>query len=139
MRIIIAEDDVALGRLMKRSLQDAGYHVEHYTTGDSAIEAFGTRHAEVVITDLVLRTGDKHRKSGGLGVIHWSKFIAQNRYRPVYVITLSGSYIKEGFESLLKAAKSIGADESLSKPVKTDFLLERIRCIEAELLANVAH
>ena len=72
-KIIMAEDDIALNRLVKAYLKNAGFKVESYPDGKSALDGFFASGAALVLTDIMTflfrifsvlfrkRKGDIHR------------------------------------------------------------------------------
>jgi DNA-binding response OmpR family regulator len=53
-RILIAEDDEPLRRLLWKALTAAGFDVEDVATGDAARDAYNRRCPDVLLADLVL-------------------------------------------------------------------------------------
>jgi DNA-binding response OmpR family regulator len=58
MRILIAEDDAALGLFLKRGLAADGHEVRWTTDGDAAVEAFVLEIPDLTILDLSLPRRD---------------------------------------------------------------------------------
>ena len=52
-KIIMAEDDIALNRLVKAYLKNAGFEVESYPDGKSALDGFFASGAALVLTDIM--------------------------------------------------------------------------------------
>jgi two-component system, NtrC family, response regulator AtoC len=51
-RVLLVDDDVALGKVLGALLHQAGIHCVHVTSGDSALLELSRKPFEVVITDL---------------------------------------------------------------------------------------
>lgn len=115
MRLLLAEDDAALGPALKRSLERAGFAVDLATNGVDA-EALGDSEPyDAVVLDLGLPARD------GLAVLrNWR--IRSNRV-PVVILTARDAWQQkvEGFHA--------GADDYLAKPFHTEELLARIQAI----------
>ena len=53
-RILIAEDDEPLRRMLRKALTAAGYDVDDVATGDAARDSYTRRCPDVLLADLVL-------------------------------------------------------------------------------------
>ncbi|HVJ69067.1 MAG TPA: response regulator [Caulifigura sp.] len=111
-RILIIEDDPAIRRVLKISLQAAGYHVLEATAAAQGIAAVGHDAPHVVILDLGLPDMD------GLEVIRHLREWSQ-----VPIIVLSA----RGQESDKVKALDRGANDYLTKPFGMQELMARVR------------
>ena len=114
-RILVIDDEQAIRRLLKASLEAAGYVVVEAVDGEAGLREAATQAPELVILDLGLPG------LGGLGVLkklrEWSKV-------PVLILTVQDS------ESDKVALLDAGADDYLTKPFSVPELLARLRVLE---------
>ncbi len=75
-KILIIDDDAAIGRTLGRVLSKAGHVVTEADDGRKAIELFRFHDAELVITDIVMPTQEGietileiRREAPGVGII----------------------------------------------------------------------
>ena len=57
-RVLIAEDDDSLRRLLARRLADAGFRVDAVTDGEAALDALHAARPDVLLTDLEMPAMD---------------------------------------------------------------------------------
>ena len=115
MRILIAEDDVALSEALQFSLTQAGYAVDHVAHGMAADEALKGDGFGLLILDLGLP------KIDGLEVLR--RLRKRNSLLPVLI--LSG---REQPEEKV-AGLDLGADDYLVKPFSLSELQARVRAL----------
>lgn len=115
MRLLLAEDDPALGPQLRLSLERAGYAVDLSIDGVDA-EAL----ADIESYDLVLLDLGLPRRSGLEVLENWRR--RGNRV-PVVVLTARGSWQEkvEGFRH--------GADDYVGKPFQIEELLARVGAV----------
>jgi len=58
MRILLAEDEQTISRLIAKVLETAGHHVEGVRSCSEAIEQLGASHWDLLLLDLHLADGD---------------------------------------------------------------------------------
>jgi len=114
-RILVIDDEAAIRKFLRVSLENQGYKIEEVATGKDALAVAVGFRPELVILDLGLPDME------GLEVLkslrEWSKV-------PVVVLTVRDS--ERDKVQLLDA----GADDYLTKPFSVPELLARIRVIE---------
>ena len=113
--ILLIEDTEAVRDLFRAILEQAGHLTSAASAGSEGIRLFREHPADVVITDMYMSNGD------GFDVI-------SNLRREVPVpkiIVVSG----KSSDDLLTAAKLIGADLVLTKPVTMDQLLKAVQTV----------
>jgi len=108
-KLLIAEDDEALGALLEEYLASSGYQVTLVQRGDDAITAIKSQHFDIVLTDIVMPGAD------GLHVLAESK---GNPSKTLVVLMTAYS----GIEDAIHAVEQ-GAYDFVSKP----FQLPEIR------------
>ena len=52
--IIVVEDNIEMGSLLKDFLQSEGYSVEHFTTGEEAVGYYKTHGSKLLVLDVML-------------------------------------------------------------------------------------
>lgn len=58
LKLLIAEDDLALAALLEEYLVEYGYEVDVHHRGDTALESLKTRHYDLILTDVVMPGAD---------------------------------------------------------------------------------
>jgi DNA-binding response OmpR family regulator len=114
IRVLVVEDDPAIGRLLSRSLTDRGDVVTVATDGASGLAIALREQPEVVLLDLGLPD------LSGLEVLTMLRAVSQV---PVIVITA-----QDDDRTVVKALDS-GADDYLVKPFGSEQLAARIRAV----------
>src|SRR5918998_1517402 len=113
-RVLIVEDDAAIGQVLQRSLQLEGYEVALAPDGVAALERAYDFEPDAVILDLGLPRLD------GLDV---AKRIRKDSDVPILILTA-----REGIESRVEGLDA-GADDYLVKPFERQELLARLRAM----------
>lgn len=114
-RVLVVDDDPAMGAMLLSSLQRRGYEVRVSCSGAEALEVLAQESADAVVTDL--------RMKGLDGIQLCERLITNFPKLPVVVMTAFGSM------DAAVAAMRAGAADFLAKPFKPDALaliLERI-------------
>jgi two-component system OmpR family response regulator len=122
MRILIAEDDVALAEALSHSLRAAGYAVDVVDNGDRAEAALLAQPYGMVILDLGLP------KLPGLEVLR--RLRARNINVPVLILTATDS-VEQRVKGL-----DLGADDYMSKPYALSELEARVRALARRALGT---
>ncbi|MGH8528161.1 MAG: sigma-54-dependent transcriptional regulator, partial [Gammaproteobacteria bacterium] len=107
--ILLVEDKESLRRVLRMTLENAGYSVTEAADARAAIDEIGRVPHKIVLTDLRMPNGS------GIDVLHASK-TADNDV-PVIVMTAYGS-----IDEAVQAMKD-GAHDFLQKPVDSNHLL----------------
>src|SRR5918996_4659336 len=107
--ILLVEDKESLRRVLRMTLENAGYSVTEAAEARAAIDEIGRVPHKIVLTDLRMPNGS------GIDVLHASKN-ADNDV-PVIVMTAYGS-----IDEAVQAMKD-GAHDFLQKPVDSNHLL----------------
>lgn len=114
-RILLADDDPPLRKVIGKILTQAGYEVITVEDGLSAVEKTRNARPDLVITDVLMP------KMNGFQVCKAIKEFSP----PTKVILLSGIYSKPSYRH--QARKEYGADELLPKPFEVSTLLARVK------------
>jgi DNA-binding response OmpR family regulator len=115
MRILIAEDDAALGLFVKRGLLGDGHEVRWVTDGDAAVEAFVLEVPDLTILDLSLP-----RRDGG-EVLRLLRSMGDEH--PILVLTA-----RQELEVKIRCLDA-GADDFMIKPFSLEELRARCRAL----------
>ncbi len=115
MRLLVVEDEKKMAGFLKKGLTEAGYSVDHASTGASAEALAGENSYDCLILDVMLSdqtgfdTAANLRKEGYTGPI-------------LFLSALSGT--KDKVRGL-----DVGGDDYLTKPFAFDELLARVRAL----------
>ena len=114
--ILLIEDTEDVRGVLRAILEQAGYVVREASTGAEGLRLFRESPSDVVITDMYMPDGD------GFDVMSTLR-----REVPVpKIIALSGQSSKA---EILSAAKLMGADLVIAKPVTMDELLKAVEAV----------
>ena len=115
MRILLVEDDAVLGKIMLRSLSDAGHRVDLAVTLDEARHFWRVQPFDAVLLDLNLPDGS------GLSVLREAR--ARQDRTPTLVLT-ARNRTEERIAGL-----DVGADDYLGKPFELAEVEARLRAL----------
>jgi two-component system alkaline phosphatase synthesis response regulator PhoP len=115
-RILLIEDDKAIGRLMQGNLQYEGFDVEWCETGGQAEEKVRQFSPHLVLLDLMLPTG-----VDGLEIC---RSLTESRERTPVIILTAKDQQADKVRGLMA-----GADDYVTKPFAFDELLARIHAV----------
>lgn len=111
-KILIVEDDVVFGAMLKKWLEKRGYDVSLCGSVGGANSALTQSHFDMVITDLRLPDSD------GILLLQWIK----EHYGSIPVILMTNY---ADIHSAVSAMK-LGAEDYLEKPIRAEELNEKI-------------
>lgn len=115
MRILLVEDEEALGGIIKVGLEASGYHVQWETDGAAGLSCAREGGYDLIVLDLMLPGRD--------GWTICQTLRAQRDNTPILMLTALGT-VEERVRGL-----ELGADDYLTKPFAFDELRARIRAI----------
>jgi len=118
-KILIAEDDVLMIKILEFILKKEGYQVTSCKDGLSAIEKIPVVLPDLIITDIMLPF------RSGLEIISFSK----ESFESIPVIVVSALGEEEG---TVVEAFNLGADDFVSKPFNPNELLLRVKRLFAK-------
>ena len=111
-RILIADDEPQITRVLRTGLTTRGYDVRVAADGESALDTFNDWHPDLVVTDLAMPNMD------GLDLCRRLRLISQV---PIIVLSVRGE------ERTKIEALDAGADDYVTKPFSMEELLARVR------------
>jgi CheY-like chemotaxis protein len=111
-RILVVDDEPALLKAITTVLEDAGFQVFNAKNGREARAMASEHQTDLLITDLGMPEED------GIELVRRLKAEGHD----LKIIAMSGTFGPD----LLKAARLLGADATLSKPMKASQLLDCI-------------
>jgi two-component system KDP operon response regulator KdpE len=111
-RILIADDEPQITRVLRAGLTTRGYDVRVAADGESALDTFNDWHPDLVVTDLSMPNMDGIELCGRL------RLISQV---PIIVLSVKGE------ERTKVEALDAGADDYVTKPFGIEELLARVR------------
>lgn len=82
LRILLIEDEEALGKMMANHLRDEGFEADLFLTGEGAIEAIKKFHPDLILLDILLPGKD------GIEVLKELKVDPELREIPVVMLTM---------------------------------------------------
>ena len=114
-RILLAEDDIDFGNILKQYLEISSYHVTWAKDGDEAFKVFNEDHFDICVFDVMMPKLD--------GFTLAEKIVSTNPDIPF--IFLTARKLKE---DRIKGLK-LGADDYIAKPFEADELVLRLKNI----------
>jgi two-component system phosphate regulon response regulator PhoB len=116
-KVLVIEDDRALGEVLQYNLARAGYEVFRATDGRDGLNQARLKLPEVVILDLMLPVLDGHE------VCRQLRADAETRGALIMMLTAKSE------ESDQLIGFSVGADDYVVKPFSVPVLLERLKAL----------
>ena len=111
-KVLIVDDEAAIRRLLRNTLERAGYEVVEAVNAKDALLRARTDHPEAILLDLGLPDRD------GLGLIP----LLRGGGNTVILVVSARDATDEKVSAL-----DLGADDYVTKPFDTDELLARLR------------
>ncbi|MBO0719917.1 MAG: response regulator transcription factor [Blastocatellia bacterium] len=111
-RILVVDDELQIGRVLRRSLSARGYEVQIAGDGEECLAVFNGWKPDLVITDLSMPN------MGGIELCRRLRAISRV---PIIVLSVKGE------ERIKVEALDAGADDYVTKPFGIDELLARVR------------
>lgn len=110
-RVLIVDDEESDRVRLAAMLRDSGYQISTASSGREAVTTFADHPVAAVVTDIVMSDGD------GVSLIAWLRSLSPTT--PIVAISGKGP-------AGLAAAKALGADAILEKPVEPEVLVGAI-------------
>lgn len=115
IKILFAEDDVNLGKVLTTYLTGKGFNISHATNGEIAYEMFCTGSFDICIIDVMMPLMDGFTLAQEI----------RKRDKKIPIIFLTAKNLQE---DMIKGL-SIGGDDYIIKPFAIDVLLARIQAL----------
>ncbi|MDR2868354.1 MAG: response regulator transcription factor [Bacteroidales bacterium] len=115
IRILLAEDDVNLGKVLSTYLSAKDFVVKHATNGEMAFETFCTSDFDLCLVDVMMPLKD--------GFTLAKEIRKLDRHIPIIFLTAKAMQ-----EDMIEGL-SIGGDDYITKPFSMDVLLARIQAL----------
>ena len=124
MRVLLVEDDAALGEAVARHLRAEHFAVDHATNGEDGGHLGATERYDAAVLDLGLPRRD------GLSVLaEWRR---EGVTLPVLILTA-----RDGWSDKVHGFKA-GADDYLTKPFRVEELVMRLRALVRRAAGHAA-
>jgi two-component system response regulator QseB len=124
MRLLLVEDDEALGNGIFSGLKQDGHAIDWLKDGQIALNILKSETFDMIILDLNLP------RLSGLDILHEMR--KNNNKTPVLILTA-----RDSIEDRIKGL-DMGADDYLTKPFDLDELAARIRALQRRASSNRA-
>ncbi len=115
IRILLAEDDVNLGSLLRQYLEAKGYSTDLFNDGEKATDGFRAGVYDICILDIMMPKKDGFAVASDIRAINTT----------IPIIFLTAKNLKEDVLTGFK----IGADDYITKPFNMEELLLRIEAV----------
>jgi CheY-like chemotaxis protein len=114
-RVLVVDDDRALRTYMRLILRNAGYMTDEACNGLEALERVNLIRPDIILLDLMMPVMD------GLETCRRLKQDPETKYIPILIVTV----IESGPQK--EAALSLGCNDFMTKPVKQQELLYKLK------------
>jgi DNA-binding response OmpR family regulator len=112
MKILIADDEPSVLRLMELRLKKEGYEIFTAENGKDAMQHIIESDPDMIITDIMMPY------NSGIEVLSFAK--GRNKKTRVIVLSLMGQ------ENVVLEAFQLGADDYITKPFNLNLLVARV-------------
>lgn len=112
--IYIADDDYSIREALKVFLENAGYEVNAFETGDLLLEEFAKKEADLVILDIMM--------PGSSGFLV-CKELRRASIVPIFILTARDSELD------CQTAFDLGSDEFFTKPCSPMTIVSRVKAV----------
>jgi DNA-binding response OmpR family regulator len=119
--ICVIDDDASVRRTLSMQLEAAGFQTVEAGDGTTGLELIKTRRPSVAIVDIIMPGRE------GLSTIQEIR----NTYPDTRILAISGGGIG-GADRYLQFAESLGAHDTMMKPLRTAEFIDRIKRLLAE-------
>jgi DNA-binding response OmpR family regulator len=115
IKILLAEDDLNLGKVLTTYLGGKGYAVKHANNGEMAFEMFCTNAFDICLIDVMMPLKD--------GFTLAKEIRKMDKQIPIIFLTA------KSFQEDMVEGLSIGGDDYITKPFSMEVLLVRLQAL----------
>ena len=115
IKILLAEDDVNLGKVLTTYLEAKGYTVKHANNGEMAYDMFCTNDFDICLVDVMMPLKD--------GFTLAKEIRKMDKKIPIIFLTA------KNFQEDMIEGLSIGGDDYITKPFSMEVLLARLQAL----------
>lgn len=115
--VLVVDDENQIRRLVRETLEQAGYSVTEARDGQEALQQYRSAPADLVIMDILMPNQDGLETTVSL----------RREFPDVKVIVMTGGSDMIGILNFLDVAKMLGAHSTLQKPFEMKTLLETVQ------------
>ena len=113
-RVVVIEDDIQTGDLLRLILEQAGFDVINHYHGVDAIDYLTNERADLVLLDVRLPGYN------GFEILKWLRSDSNHYATPVMMLTVDAQVASQ------RQAIDLGANDFVQKPFQVDDLVNRI-------------
>ena len=114
-RILVIDDDSSICEVVRAMVEKAGHDVSTASNGRLGLASLAREPVELVIADIVMPEMD------GIETVRQLRSMT----RPPKIIVMTGGN-REGAADQLALARSLGADATLTKPLRAKHVLDTV-------------
>ena len=114
-KALVVDDSSTIRQVVSLALRESGFDIIEGANGKEALDRLGAETVSIVVTDLNMPVMD------GYEFIKQLRRQPSNRFTPVLVLTT------ESHHTEMQRARDAGASGWVSKPIKTNRLMEIIQ------------
>ncbi|HKQ36162.1 MAG TPA: response regulator [Nitrospiraceae bacterium] len=115
--ILVVDDEDQIRHLIRKTLEQAGYHITEACDGKEALQQYRLAPADLVIMDILMPNQDGLETTVAL----------RREFPDVKVIVITGGSDMIGMLNFLDVAKMLGAHSTLQKPFEMKTLLDTVQ------------
>ena len=115
--VLIVDDEEAIRRLIRNTLEQAGYHVYEAADGKEGLSRYRQTPADLVIMDILMPDQD------GLESI----LTLRREFPKARIMAITGGSDMIGILNFLDVARMLGACRTLQKPFEMQQLLDAVQ------------
>ena len=115
--ILVVDDEDQIRRLVRETLEQAGYRVTEASDGKEALQQYRLAPADLVIMDILMPKQDGLETTVAL----------RREFPDAKIIVITGGSDMIGMLNFLDVAKMLGAHSTLQKPFEMKTLLDTVQ------------
>jgi YesN/AraC family two-component response regulator len=115
-RVLIIDDEPLLSDMLKQMLEIEGYETYTAGNGKEGLSVFNQRDPDIVVTDIIMPEKE------GLELIQ----ILKGQKPSLKILAISGGSFHINVSDVLKMAKALGANQTLSKPIRRKEFIDAV-------------